>query len=309
VSASTTLSPSDQALIAALAAWGGAEEPAFLLRLGQPRASRLVEARRTLRPVDPVAGLLDAHASQMAPDPARVHHTWYVRALRDESPSVRRIVVAAAEEPLRSILIRELSVAPGELNPDHPPDPEVGQVALSLWTERLVGDVATRDDDPPAVIALVSSSPREVYRLCRVSGLAKLSTLLDVDSSRFGAKNQSRIQSFHERIHALIHPKINHLGHHDWVASQPFGRHALAGLGLITLGRLLGQVEGHRLRWALQHVPYPLAKRLRRVANGRPASVRAVIEWEARLLNESLAILRDEGRWHADFGSERSPTP
>ena len=34
-------------------------------------------------------------------DPARVHPSWWARGLQDESPSVRRAVVAAAPEPIR----------------------------------------------------------------------------------------------------------------------------------------------------------------------------------------------------------------
>lgn len=291
MSASGTISPSDQALLAAFAAWAGAEEPALLLRLGHQRARTLLEAKRTVSSVDPITSLQASHEAQITADPSRVHPSWYVRALQDESPAVQRSVAEAAEEPLRSILLRELRLAAAELKPDRPPDPEVLQIAQTLWTERLVGDLPSRDDDPPAINALVRLSERRLYQLHRLMGLAKLSMLDDLDREQFGRANRSRLHHFAGRLAGPIDPRLARLARNDWTASQPFGRHALAGLGLTTLGRLLGQADPHRLRWALQHRPYSIAKRLRVAASQPQAMVKAVIAWEGRFLDLALERL------------------
>ncbi len=291
MSASGTISPSDQALLAAFAAWAGTEEPALLLRLGHQRARMLLEAKRTVSSVDPITSLQASHKAQITADPSRVHPSWYVRALQDESPAVQRSVAEAAEEPLRSILLRELRLAAAELKPDRPPDPEVLQMAQTLWTERLVGDLPSRDDDPPAINALVCLSERRLYQLHRLMGLAKLSMLADLDREQFGRANRSRLHHFAGRLAGPIDPRLTRLARNDWTASQPFGRHALAGLGLTTLGRLLGQADPHRLRWALQHRPYSIAKRLRVAASQPQAMVKAVIAWEGRFLDLALERL------------------
>lgn len=45
-------------------------------------------------------------------------------------------------------------------------------------------------------------------------------------------------------------------------------RRSVARLGLVTIGRLLTRVDPLRVRWTLQHLPYPIAK-----------IIRAEIEW------------------------------
>jgi hypothetical protein len=58
---------------------------------------------------------------------------------------------------------------------------------------------------------------------------------------------------------------------------------------------LLGPVELHRARWALQHVPYPIAK-LMRSKNAVPISLKSLLAWESWVLEAAWARLLGEGR-------------
>ena len=72
------------------------------------------------------------------------------------------------------------------------------------------------------------------------------------------------------------------------------GRHRrfLATLGLNTLARLLAGCEPYRVRWALQHLPYPIAKRIRSLM---PSTSQG--DWRTTILSLEAAVL--EGRpWH-----------
>ena len=284
-----SISSTDRALLASLAAWASAEGPALLLRLGHQRARSLSEASKGSRLGDPIAALRLAHEAQISPNPAHVDLSWYVRALQEEAPSVQRVVVGSIDEPLRTILINSLHLSASDLRPDHPADPAAQRVALALWTERLIGDMPTGPDDPPAVVAIAGLARRQLYRLHRLIGLEKLATLPD---------------SAHERPRRLPDPhpqtgdpRLIKLASNDWAAARDFGRHAIAALAFVTFGRLLGQVDPHRLRWTLQHLPYPIAKRVRAAASHPSASVPAVIEWEARFLD--AALLRLDRRCHS----------
>jgi hypothetical protein len=279
---------SDRALLTALAEWSGAEALPALARFGQPRARELSQALRTVEPFD---DLLNAHKAQLGPDPARVHTSWYVRALQEESPSVQRVVIRDAVEPLRSLLIVELAVDLDQLEPDSPADPSAREIALTLWTERLVGDLPPTPDDPPAVVALSHLSPINLYRLLRLCGIAKRSMMGATD--RLSPARQAFLAS---RLQPPEDPRLLQIAANDWTVAATFGRHALAGLGLMTLGRLIGKVEPYRLRWALQHVPYPIAKRLRGIASQQVAAVKSVQTWELAFLHAASERLEVEGR-------------
>ncbi|HZW31825.1 MAG TPA: hypothetical protein VFF52_14020, partial [Isosphaeraceae bacterium] len=73
-------------------------------------------------------------------------------------------------------------------------------------------------------------------------------------------------------------------------------RHAAARIGLLTLARLLADCEPFRVRWALQHWPYPLAKLTRSLmppAWPRPAHG---LREEFRVLRAAWDRLGREGR-------------
>jgi hypothetical protein len=271
------ISSSDRALASALSIWAGADATALLRHFGPERA-RAVAA--TLADAADLDSLRRAHAAQLGPDPGRVHPTWFVRALQEESPAVRLAVIRATAEPLRSILLRGLSVDPADLEPDLEADPDARQVALTLWTERLVGDLPLLADDPPAIAALTRLSPVGLYRLLRTCGVAK-SALLDTTIAGPGFPDD---------------PRLLRIVANDREAAGAFGRHALAGLGLMTLARLLADAEPYRLRWALQHLPYPIAKRIRVYAAQPLAAVKSVRAWESSILEAASSRLRSDGR-------------
>src|SRR5262249_59278158 len=62
-------------------------------------------------------------------------------------------------------------------------------------------------------------------------------------------------------------------------------RHSTARIGLRTIARLLADCEPFRVRWALQHWPYPLAKLTRSLMSSAP-------QRSAQGLHGELVILR-----------------
>jgi hypothetical protein len=295
VPATAALSPTDEALVSALAAWGGVEALPLLRRFGAQRAQRLAGALVPDPPAGPLDSLREARAAQGAPDPGRIHPSWYIRALQDESPAVRRVVVAASGGPLRAVLIDALGLSEADLAPDHPADPRARDVALTLWTERLVGDIPAREDDPSAILALATLGPVGLYRLLRLCGLAKQALTGDATASP-RRLTTDRIAALKDRLAGPIDARLVKLARKDRASTATHGRPCLAGTGLATLGRLLARAEPYRVRWALQHVAYPIAKRLRVAASRPEASVRQVQELEARVLDAAWGRLREEGR-------------
>jgi hypothetical protein len=296
VPATARLSPTDEALVAALAAWGGVEALPLLRRFGAQRARRLAGALIPTPIPAPIELLRESRSAQFGPDPTRVHPSWYVRALQDESPAVRRIVVGAVEGPRRKALIDGLGLSETDLAGEHPADPWACEVALTLWTERLVGDVPPRNDDPPAVLALATLGPVGLYRLLRLCGLAKRTLAGGSAVVNTRRVTTDRLEVLRARLAGPVDARLARIMEGDWTAATSLGRHRLAGTGLATLGRLLARVEPHRVRWALQHVAYPVAKRLRIAASRPEASVREVQELEARVLDAAWDRLREEGR-------------
>jgi hypothetical protein len=295
VPAKSGLSTTDRALVAALAAWGGVEALPSLRRFGAQRARGLAGALVPEPPPEPLEWLRRAHAAQLAPDPARVHPSWFVRALQEESPAVRRIVLGATPEPLRSDLIRGVGLNPSDLAPDGPVDPEARDVALALWTERLVGDLPPDENDPPVIRALTTLGPFALYRLFRLCGLAKRSIIPGASILASRPRMAARFDAFRARLAGPFDPRLVQLAANEWASTESFGRHRLAGYGLATPGRLLAGADPYRARWALQHVPYPVAKRLRGAASRTESSVRAVIKMERQVLDAAHDRLREEG--------------
>ncbi len=299
-----TLSPTDQALVASLAAWGGVEALPLLRRFGAQKARVLAGALVPEPPPDPLAYLRTAGKSQLGPDLRRVHPSWFVRALREESPAVRRVIVGDSPEPLRTLLLRDLGLSLDDLVPDRPVDPDSRGVAHALWTERLVGDLPHHADDPPVVEALATLGPVGLYRLVRLCGLAKRAILPGSTILAVGRIMDERFAFFRGRLGGPFDPRLVQMAANEWTSTESLGRHRLAGFGLATFGRLLNQADAYRVRWALQHVPYPIAKRLRVAASRPEASVRAVVALEGRVLEAALARPHGSGDQTA---TDRSP--
>jgi hypothetical protein len=209
-----------------------------------PAADR-AEARHRLR---------EAHAAEARIDPARVHPSWWVRALREESPSVRRAVVAAAPGPIRRRVQADLLLDNDDLRAERPADPDVLAWACSLWSERLVGGEPSRGDDPPVIVAMSGLSLRSAFRLCRYAGEIKLAI-----AGRGGAEWVGPFV-------ASAGPEFVVIARHDIgsaAAANRSTRRLSARIGLLTVARLLADCEPFRVRWALQHWPYAIAKLVR----------------------------------------------
>jgi hypothetical protein len=206
------------------------------------------EARERLR---------QAHRAEARVDLSRVHPTWWARGLREESPSVRRAVVAAAPEPMRGRVQAALLLDNDDLRAERPADPEVLEWACSLWTERLVDGEPGKADDPPVIAAMSGPSLRDSYRLCRYAGEVKLAL-----ADQPGAAEWARAFT------ATAGPEFAVIARHDirstsTAAAKLPPRRRPARIGLLTIARLLAEAEPFRVRWALQHWPYTIAKLVR----------------------------------------------
>ena len=118
-----------------------------------------------------------------------MHSSWLVRALQEESPAVQRLVAASVPESLAHSIQAGLLLDSQDLVTERPVQPMFREWVMGLWTERLVGAQAARDDDPPALVAICGLSARAGYRLCRMAGLAK--TILAAEKP--GERTRSRI--------------------------------------------------------------------------------------------------------------------
>ena len=154
----------DLALLRAAEVWGGQDRrrplgplpgrPPLLAPLGQgdgPARGR----RAGPRPAPP-------RARRAGPArPARVHVELVGPGLQGRArlgPTRRRGPSARRRRRGRPRRARALARRP---RADRPADPGALAVALALWTDRLVGDLPERDDDPPVVVALTrGSTPR-----------------------------------------------------------------------------------------------------------------------------------------------------
>ena len=216
------------------------------------------------------------HRATARVDLGRVHPSWWVRALREESPAVQRLVAASLAASLRDHLQAGLLLDSQDLVSERAAAPEVASWVMALWTERLVGGEAERADDSPAIIVLARLSPRAGYRLCRLAGLCKLILAGEPLGGHAGASERVRREWLTGRL-ANADADLRTLARRDVETSRSSRlppRHQAARIGLATIARLLADSEQFRLRWALQHWPYPIAKLIRSLippAANRPA--------------------------------------
>ena len=295
----STLTLSDHAFLHALSGWGKGVDPRFWGPFRPAWGVPLRAAREALPGGDPrpaIEQLRREHAAEARPDLARIHPSWLARALQEEPPSVRRAVLANVASPLREALANALGLGPEDLKADRPPRPEALQAVLALWTERLVGDLPERPDDPLAIRALTRLGPRELVRLARSTGLAKWAIASD-DASAPTAGARVRL-AFFARAFRPIDKKARALAQRDTIAASAGNgdaRHGLTRLGWTTVARLLALADPFRTRWALQHLPYPVAKFTRALVPTSSPSP-GWLRWEEAALRAAWSRLHDEGR-------------
>jgi hypothetical protein len=288
-----TLSTADRALLAAVATWSGSDRSRLWERFSPEWRQRLESAEGVdQKPEDARSVLARDHIASLRPDSQRVHPSWYVRALQDESPAIRLAVARNSAEPIAGALRAGLGLSDADLAADHPTHPEALRWALSLWAERLVGGPPPGPDDEPvvALFAGLDDSPAR-ERFASLLALAKWGYAMAAPGlppdfeSRHPLKPPDRLRLDDFRAAwGDADPRLAHLALLDLSSSEalsPF----LPRLGLVTIARLLSGVEATRVRWLLQHLPYDVAKYMRARMNLSNAFVprRILTAWEGEI--------------------------
>lgn len=274
------LSTFDRALSAAVKTWGGDDRDAVLARLS-PELRRTTEMLLSATAgEDGVAWLAHVHEAEARFDPAHVHPTWWVRALADESEAVKRVVALHGPKNIAKATRLAFRLDAEALRPDHPAHPLAQRWALSLWPERLVGGEPVTKHDP-LVVQLLGSRPiaRKGALKSLVEGIAECKRAYDpLHENGLGQRAGDRPEP---------DPRFVRLTRQDVAAHPGVAYHDLPVLGLLTLGRLLNEVEPFRARWAVQHLPYPAAKAVRslRTAETELIAHEELIAWEHSILS------------------------
>jgi hypothetical protein len=238
------------------------------------------------------------HVASARVDLARVHPSWYVRALLEESPAVQRFVTASVSPSLRATLQAGLLLDSQDLVSERPAPPDVASWVKALWCERLVGGEPERADDLPPIIALTRLTLRDGYRLCHTAGLCKLILAGDKRPSGLRPRQQVRWQSLGESL-AATEDSAREQAVRDIQTSGSSklpARRLAARIGLVTIARLLSDAQPFRLRWALQHWPYPIAKLIRAMIPRATSPDRLLVQWETLILKTAWHRLNVEGK-------------
>lgn len=283
----------------------------------QERMKRLSGSGETLDSTEALTVLSQSHRDQSRTQPGRVHSSWWIRALQDESPAVRRAVSAYGSLPVRGAAAAAFGFRPGELEGGLPPSTEVLEWVLALWTERLVGGEPPQTAEAPVILALSTLSPLLLYRLCQTIGVARTTLAGDPETMLVGqhawAAEQAWFQSWFQEQFEAAEPRLRSWAGKDLaIARAEKGlapRRKLAMRGLTTIGRLLSEAEPFRVRWALQHVPYPIAKRIRPIMAMQTNLPPGHLQMESILLRaawERLAAGRSEMTSHPAYASRKA---
>jgi len=200
------------------------------------------------------------------------------------------------------MLHRELGLEPADLWPEFRPDPDALRWALGLWDERIVGDLPERPEDPPVILALSRLDLWEIVALARASGLAKRA-LAAHNSPPLGARARDRFDHFQR--HWGERNRSSLADARRSFHAELKGRHQKRGwgrLGLVTFGCLLARAEPYRARWALQHLPYSVGRRIRPAIRDRGESQSY---WEGEVLRVAWERLVAEGQIRSMGGLTR----
>ena len=321
-------SPADLALVRAIRAFddsggmGRSGNPfGFLAKYSPETRERVLEVWFSIARVTPELAwqtLLRDHQASARFDPARVHPTWFARILAAESPAVQALVTARVTGPVRAALDRRRTAPEIAGRVVESANPAAMAWALTLWTERLVGDVDESPNDPPVIVALSQFSFRDQLRLAKAIGQAKLAFAIggmapgpSVEAAaRISAIDRVRI-AFFRRIIGEPDSRLVPLARAEFESIETDRRWKFAAVGLLTVARLLKGSDPHRVRWAIQHLPYPIAKRFGKLAashnsGSKALPFRAVQAWESWIMEAAWARLLSEGRFGAG-GGRRQP--
>jgi hypothetical protein len=243
--------------------------------------------------------LRQEHRAQARPDMARIHPSWWLRALKEEPASVRRTVASSLPAELSTPLYQGLKLEKDDVQPNHPPHPFAVRTVRALWAERLLGDIPERADDPRAIVALTRFDTRTTNRLVYTAGLAKWS-LTDEKPPLMSAREQERYLLFRAAVGASD-SRFYEVAYRDVASIDHEAPHPERTLGLITFARLLNAADPHRVRWAFQHVSYAMAKSLRRLMGPTIRNAPLLARWESDILRAAWDVLQAEGwisvRW------------
>ena len=181
---------------------------------------------------------------------------------------------------------------------DRPADPEALAWVWSLWSERLVGGEPERADDPPVIVAMTGLSPRTGYHLCRLAGIIKriLAGQDEGDPSTTPVGRANGLVPGASRIHGAGVRSDRAARCPIQPGGESARRRRTAHLGLLTIARLLADCEPFRVRWALQHWPYTIAKPTRSLMPPDSKRSLVVTQVESLVLKTAWERLNLEGR-------------
>ena len=244
--ASSPLSASDRALLLAFLAWRVQPDDLPWNRMKPAWSVSLKTAwDREFASLDPEqawSSLKRLHISEAVFDVDRVHPSWLVRALQGESPSVVRAIIANSPEAGKARLCTALGFDSQALIPDGPTHPDALTWSQSFWAERLVGGAPIGPSDPPVIVAIAGLSPKELARLIRTIGLARLAMAENSPDQDPGGRNASRKQALFEAMDASsaeAMPAWTRFARNHREANPTNGRISPRNLGLLTLAFLL----------------------------------------------------------------------
>lgn len=247
-------------------------------------------------PADALQALKTAHAAGQWCDLEHVHDSWIARALADESPAVRRIALRGLPPARRARLGAELGVAEADLEGDHRPHPDLARWVETAWAELLVGDLPLGPEDPEVLQVLTRWDSRRLARLLSRIGLAKHACHSDPSAFSAWEPRDQALASWFQSEAGEASALVAEVARRDLAQAGGTSAQALARVGLITVARLLSRVGAQRVRWTLQHLPYPIAKLIRpHMALDRSAvPVEELLAWEGRLFQLALRSVLDE---------------
>ena len=302
---SSALSASDRAL---LLAFRGSNFPEHRLpwkRLAPKWARQLQMAWSrefaSMDPADAWSTLKTLHIAEASFDASHVHESWIVRALQGESPSVIRALVCHFPESIRLRLGNAFAFDQASLTPDGPIQPSILAWSQSFWGERLVGGPPLTSKDAPVIAAIVGLSSKEFAYLVRTIGLAKLA-LTEEPSGRFSVRQRRLLDAIQGSVVEMQNWAA--VACRDREMTLREGRPSVRNLGLLSVSRLLASVELIRVRWAIQHLPYPMAKRVRAAPAEIAENPLEFADFESVMLTTAWQLLEGSGKIRRPWGGE-----